>query len=93
MENLEGVTPDAQHPQPAPHLVEVHVNEQPVQVPHKTTGIAIKQAAIAQGVKIQLDFILSEERGQGKDRIIGDNDEVEVNRHSRFLAVAPDDNS
>jgi len=44
-------------------------------------------------VPIQLDFVLSEELGDRKSRVIGDNEEVPVNDRSRFIAVAPDDNS
>jgi hypothetical protein len=40
--------------------VEVVVNEQPVVLDRDDqTGLSIKQAAIAQGVGIQLDFVLS----------------------------------
>jgi hypothetical protein len=44
--------------------IEVHVNERPViLVGQRHTGLAIKQAAIAQGLSIQTDFVLSIERG------------------------------
>lgn len=76
------------------HTVTVHVNNRPVEVPApKATGLQIKQAAVAAGLPIQLDFVLSEEVSPGRTRIVGDNDEVTVNRKSRFLAIAPDDNS
>ncbi len=82
-----------QHPPVVPPLVEIIVNERAVRVPHETTGLGIKEAAIAQGIPIKLDFILSEERPNGQDKIIGDNDDVKVHHGSRFLAVNPDDNS
>jgi len=44
-------------------------------------------------VNIQLSFVLSEELPNRKTKIIGDNDEVTVNKNSKFVAVAPDDNS
>jgi hypothetical protein len=72
-------------------LVVIHVNEQPVRVPHRVSGLQIKEAAIAQGVPIQTDFVLSEELPNRRTKIIGDQDEV--NEQSRFVAVAPDDNS
>ena len=76
------------------HEVEILVNENKVHVPGpRTTGLAIKQAAIEQGVRIQLDFVLSEEIGERRTRIIGDDEVVTVHPRSRFLAVAPDDNS
>ena len=76
------------------HEVQITVNGQPVTVlGPRITGLAIKQAAIAQQVAIQLDFILSEELPNGKMKIIGDDDVVTVNKNSKFLAVAPDDNS
>ena len=59
----------------------------------KSTGLAIKEAAIAQGVSIQLDFVLSEEVGDRRTKVIGDKDEVTVHPHAKFIAVAPDDNS
>ncbi len=74
-------------------VVVIHVNEQPVRVPHRVTGLEVKEAAIAQGVAIQVDFVLSEELPNRRTKIIGDQDVVEVNEHSRFVAVAPDDNS
>lgn len=74
--------------------VEITVNGKPVKVPGpRTTGLAIKQAAIAQGVNIQLDFVLSEEIGDRRTKVIGDKDEITVHPHTKFIAVAPDDNS
>jgi hypothetical protein len=76
------------------HPVDVHVNERPVQLPDRTvTGAQIKQAAIAQGVPIQPDFVLVEELGKDRTKVIGDHDTVRVNKHSRFLANDGDDNS
>lgn len=74
--------------------VTVEVNEQSVTLAsHRVTGIAIKEAAIAQGVPLQLDFVLSEELGGGRSRIVGDSDEVGISDHAEFLAIPPDDNS
>jgi multiubiquitin len=76
------------------HEVEVSVNGNPVRVlAPRTTGLAIKTAAIAQGVSIQLDFVLSEEIGERRTRVVGNDDEVTVHPGSKFIAVAPDDNS
>jgi len=76
------------------HLVTVTVNENAVEIAGpKATGLEIKQAAIAQGLNIQLSFVLSEELPNRKTKIVGDNDEVTVNKNSKFVAVAPDDNS
>lgn len=70
------------------------VNEKPVTVDKaKQTGLSIKQAAIAQGVQIQTDFVLSIERGGGKTELIGDGDVVKVRDGDRFLAIPNDDNS
>lgn len=77
----------------AVHLVVIHVNELPVRTQARVTGLKIKQAATEQGVPIQVDFVLSEELPDHKTKIIGDGDTVHVNEHSRFVAVAPDDNS
>ncbi len=74
--------------------IEVLVNERPVILESKDqTGLSIKQAAIAQGVGIQLDFVLSIERGGGKTELIGDNDHIKVHPNERFLAIPNDDNS
>ncbi|MCA8979873.1 MAG: multiubiquitin domain-containing protein [Planctomycetes bacterium] len=81
------------HPQPS-HEVEISVNGKPVRVEGpKSTGLLIKKAAIAQGVSIKLDFVLSQEIGDRKTKVVGDTDEVTVHPHARFIAVAPDDNS
>jgi hypothetical protein len=76
------------------HSIEITVNgrEVTVQGP-RTTGLEIKRAAIARGVNIQLDFVLSEEIGDRRTRVIGDGDVVAVHPRSKFIAVAPDDNS
>jgi hypothetical protein len=85
---------ELQEKQGKAHLVTVTVNEKPVELEGpKATGLEIKQAAIAQGVKIEVSFVLSEELPNRRTRIVGDSDEVTINKHSRFVAVAPDDNS
>jgi hypothetical protein len=83
---------DKRHPHQ--HEVEVTVNEKPVVLPdRKVTGLEIKQAAIAQGVPIQLDFVLQQELPHGQHKVIGDQDEVKLHPHDRFTAIADDDNS
>ena len=57
------------------------------------TGLGIKQAAIAQHVPIQLDFVLSLELGGGKTEIIGNEQHINVKKGDRFLAIPDDDNS
>ena len=75
-------------------LVTIVVNEVPVEIEGpKTTGLRIKEEAIAQGLEIQLDFVLSEELPNGRTQIIGDCDEVTINKNSRFVAIPNDDNS
>jgi hypothetical protein len=74
--------------------VDITVNGREVRVQGpRTTGIQIKQDAIAQGVSIQLDFVLSEEIGDRRTKVIGDQDPITVHPGSKFIAVAPDDNS
>lgn len=74
--------------------IEVLVNEKPVVFDDKDqTGLSIKRTAIAQGVGIQLDFVLSIERGGGKTELVGDNDRIKIHPHMRFLAIPNDDNS
>jgi hypothetical protein len=57
------------------------------------TGLEIKEAAIAQNVKIELDFILQEELPNGHNRIVGDGDLIRARDHDRFTAIPNDDNS
>ena len=74
--------------------IAIFVNEQPVTLDEaRQTGMSIKQAAIAQGVQIQPDFVLSIERGGGKTELIGDDQPVRVHKGERFLAIPNDDNS
>lgn len=74
--------------------VTVHVNGKPVVLEsHRVTGAAIKTAAITQGVEIENDFILVEERQNGDDMTIGNDDLVTVTKRSEFTANAGDDNS
>jgi hypothetical protein len=76
------------------HPIEVRVNNRPVRLPDReVTGLEIKQAAIEQGVCIELDFVLSELREHRPARVVGDADTVRITKHSRFSAVAGDDNS
>ena len=79
---------------PDHRLVTVTVNKHPVEVPApKATGLQIKEAAIAQGVEIGLDFHLALIKPNNKRELIGDKDKVTVNKNSVFVATAGDDNS
>jgi hypothetical protein len=74
--------------------VETEVNNKPVRLPRRrVSGFQIKEAAIAQGVQIDLGFQLWEELGDGRERQIGNTDELMVRDGTRFTAIAPDDNS
>jgi predicted RNase H-like nuclease (RuvC/YqgF family) len=75
--------------------IEVVFNEKyPVTVHgKKQTGLSLKQTAIQQKVPIQLDFVLSIERGGGKTDLVGDTDHIKVKEGDRFLAIPNDDNS
>ncbi|WP_419921960.1 multiubiquitin domain-containing protein [Candidatus Poriferisodalis sp.] len=74
--------------------VPIEVNNKPVKVDGPTaTGLQIKQAAIDQGVSIQLDFHLSVIGGDGKEVRVNDDESVELHRDLKFFAVAGDDNS
>ena len=73
--------------------VRVTVNNQPVELPRReVTGLEIKQAAIRQGVEIELNFALSVKRGD-RYQPVGDDEPVRPHEGEKFLAVAPDDNS
>lgn len=71
----------------------VNVNNNPVAfTEHKTTGLQIKEAAINQGVSIQLDFNLFGVKN-GKLDPISDEKKVNLHKGQEFRAVTPDDNS
>jgi len=76
------------------HLVEIVVNKKPVRVEGPTAnGLQIKEAAIAQGVPIELSFQLSEKLGDHKTKVIDNTDIVTLHEDLVFVAVADDDNS
>ena len=76
------------------HEITIFVNEQPVEFHvHDATGLEIKTAAIAQGVQIQLNFVLQLELPNGTSSIVGDNDTIHLHNHMKSTAIAPDDNS
>ncbi len=88
----EGHRPEHHH-EPHPR-VEIHVNTKPVHlIGHRHTGLQIKQAAIAQHVKIELDFLLYLLRHGEPNKLIADEEEVHITDDSRFHAIADDDNS
>jgi hypothetical protein len=79
---------------PGAPAVVVHVNNQPVSIDGpRVTGLQIKQAAIAEGVAMGVDFVLSELRPNGRPDIVGNEDVVTVNKNSRFTATDDDDDS
>ena len=74
--------------------VDVTVNDKPVVlVGIKQTGASIKKAAIDDHVNIKEDFVLSIELGDGKTKLVGDDEYIEVHDGQRFLAIENDDNS
>ncbi len=74
--------------------VTITVNFKPVDMPdNKATGLEIKQTAIAQGVNIQLDFVLFRDKRHGRRDPIRDDETVELHRGDAFEAVPGDDNS
>ena len=76
------------------HEAHITVNDQAVVLPRgKESGLQIKQAAINAGVPIQIDFVLSEVRPNGEQKVIPDDREVEVKDGDEFWAIPGDDNS
>ena len=73
---------------------EIHVNEQTVTVDGLShTAGTIKQAAIAQGVEIEQEFVLSIVTEDGGPKILAEEETIEVVEDCRFVAVDGDDNS
>ena len=74
--------------------VTVEVNDRKVKMPAgPATGLEIKQAAIEQDAKIELNFVLQMQLPNGSSKVIGDDDKVQLTEHLAFTAIAPDDNS
>jgi hypothetical protein len=87
--DVEQLAKDLQH-----EHVDVTVNNQPVRLhERRVSGAQIKEAAIDQGVHLDLGFQLWLELQGGRERQIGDADEITVHEGARFTAIAPDDNS
>jgi hypothetical protein len=81
------------HPEAKPR-VEIHVNGKPVHMlGHNHNGHEIKKSAIAQHVKIELDFLLYLLRHHQPNKPIADDEEVHVTDETKFHAIADDDNS
>lgn len=73
----------------------VKVNTKPVTLGrHRVTGLELKESAIAQGVEIEADFLLTLEAHEGKPaRTIQDAETITVTKHSVFTANDGDDDS
>ena len=75
-----------------PLLIEVNNNEVKIDGP-SATGLQIKQAAIDERVKIELDFRLSVLGEDGKEDPVRDDESVDLYRGQKFFAIGGDDNS
>lgn len=75
-------------------VIVIRVNEQPVSLDGvRHTGLQIKQAAIAQNVRIQIDFVLLEELAHHRTKEVKDSETVRVTSKSEFQAIPNDDHS
>jgi len=76
--------------------VDIEVNFKSVRMTvHRSTGLQIKEAAIAQGVKIEANYQLARLEDRHSDRSVEVKNDEEVNLHEGecFVATAPDVNS
>ena len=75
--------------------ITVKVNNNPVKFTNcRVTGLEIKQTAIAQGVRIEVGFVLYPVKPDGgAGAAIGDSEKVKLSECDEFRCVAPDDNS
>lgn len=72
----------------------IKVNDQVVTLTdHHLTSAEIKAAAIAAGVPIQADFVLSRVLPNGKQKIVAEDKKVHVDEGDEFWAIPGDDNS
>lgn len=77
-----------------PKTIEIKVNGKPVTVPDKeVTGLQIKQAAMAQGLNIQLDFLVFHDLSNGQQVAVKDDELIKVHHHERFDVLCNDDHS
>ena len=73
---------------------EISVNRKPVEVAGPiVTGLEIKEASLQRGLPIEVSFQLALVEPDGKERIIGNSDKVDVRESKTFFATADDDNS
>ena len=69
--------------------ITISLNNRPVTLPdHKATGREIKEAAINQGVPIQIDFVLFEVKGDGILKTVDDDEVVTLHPHQEFRVHA-----
>ena len=74
--------------------VQVLVNGQNVVLYQaEASGAEIKTAAIAAGVPIQPDFVLSEVLPSGKQKVVPDDKKIHLKDGDEFWAIPGDDNS
>lgn len=93
-ETLEEIREDLERTGDEKMPFKIKVNNKPVTIiGHHHAGLQIKQAAIAAGVKIELDFVLSEELSHDRSRIVGDEQRIKIEAGSRFEAIPNDDHS
>ncbi|WP_310963884.1 multiubiquitin domain-containing protein [Nocardioides terrisoli] len=79
---------------PSTAAIRIIVNGQAIVMTSKhVTGAEIKAAAIAVGVPIQADFVLSEVRPSGEQKIVPDDHQVSLKDGDEFWAIPGDDNS
>jgi len=76
------------------HTIEILVNGKSVTVPDReVNGLEIKQAAIAQGLNIQLDFLVFRDLSNGQQVAVKDDEPVRVHHKERFDILCNDDHS
>lgn len=92
--SLAGTDVESFRLRPAQRQIEICVNNRTIKIEKGLrTGLEIKQAAKAQGLSIELDFVLSLEEANGQSRTIGNSDKVRVRKGMKFICIADDDNS
>jgi hypothetical protein len=83
---------EQRHDQHKPVVIRVNNND--VTMPGRyATGLEIKEAAIREGVDIKVEIVLFAELPDGKEKVVKDDQTVDLHHDKCFEAIDNDDHS